>query len=413
MKIGFLHYSGPPTIGGVEQTLYHHSLILTDLGFSTVLIVGQGESYDRRIPVHVVPELYSKHPDVLTVKEELDRGNCSTLFETVSTTIEEQLPNIFRNLDILIVHNAMTLHKNLPLTSALWNLHASQQVPRIIGWHHDFAWDRKQYQEELTESHPWNLLRKPWPEVTNVVVSRAQCTRLAKLYEVDPDCIQVIPPGIAPSVIGNWTDMTRHLVKELNLLQADAVLLLPARITRRKNIEFALQVLAELRSISNQDIRLIVTGPPGPHNPANAEYLEKLLAQRSALKLDGSAHFLYELNSQNDHLVDQATMGNIYALSDALFFPSHQEGFGIPLLQAGFTRLPIYCSDIEPFHESVGDRAQFFSSNESPKSVANTIVETLLTDSHFLLRREVRRKYTWETIVTQMVIPLLESVCHD
>jgi glycosyltransferase involved in cell wall biosynthesis len=207
--------------------------------------------------------------------------------------------------------------------------------------------------------------------------------------------------------------MTRRLVKELNLLQADAVLLLPARITRRKNIEFALLVLAELRAISNQDIRLIVTGPPGPHNPANVEYLENLLWQRSTLKLNGAAHFLYELNSQDDQIVDQSTMANLYSLSDALFFPSQQEGFGIPLLQAGFTRLPIYCSDIEPFHESVEDRAHYFAMDDPPKSVAENIHKTLLTSSSFLLRRDVRRKYTWETIVTQMMIPMLESVYHD
>ena len=202
MKIGFLHYSGPPTIGGVEQTLYYHSLILTDLGHSVRLIVGQGDTYDQRILVNIFPELYSKHPDVLAVKEELDRGQCSTQFETLNTNIEKQLKTIIQDLDIVIVHNVMTLHKNLPLTSALWNLHTSQQTPPIIGWHHDFAWDREQYQEELTGDFPWNLLRKPWPEVTNVAVSKAQCARLAELYEIDPTSIHVIPPGIDPGVIG-------------------------------------------------------------------------------------------------------------------------------------------------------------------------------------------------------------------
>ncbi len=412
MKIGFVHYSGPPTIGGVEQTLYYHSLALTKLGHFTRLIVGQGQRFDQRIPVNGIPELYSKHPNVLAVKEELDRGQCSTRFDALRATIEAELQKVVEDLDVLIVHNAMTLHKNLPLTSALWNLHTSKRIPPIIGWHHDFAWDREEYQEELKDEFPWDLLRKPWPGAINVVVSAAQRTRLAQLYSLDQAAIHVISPGIDPSVIGNWTDMTRRIVTEYKLLQADAVLLLPARITRRKNIELALQVLAELRSLSSQDVRLIVTGPPGPHNPANAAYLESLLSQRRALELDTYAHFLYELHTQNQHQVDQATMANLYALSDALLFPSLQEGFGIPLLQAGFTRLPIYCSDIEPFHESVEGRAHYFSLQDSPKSVAKTITDTLLTNATFLLRREVRRKYPWETIVSSKMIPMLESV-HD
>lgn len=413
MKIGLLHYSGYPTIGGVEQTLYHHSLQLTDFGHPTRLIVGQGEAYDQRIPMDVVSELYSKHPTVLAVKQELDRGECSPSFENLCATIQERLKVAIQNLNILIVHNAMTLHKNLPLTAALWELHTSRQSPPIIGWHHDFAWDREQYRDVLKDAYPWDLLRKPWPEVTNVVVSKAQCTRLAKMYELESTSIHVIPPGIDPSVIGNWTDRTCHLVAELNLIQADAILLLPARITQRKNIGFALQVLAELRSLSQQDVRLIVTGPPGPHNPANAAYLERLLAQRRALKLEKSAHFLYETDPHDYDRIDQATMANLYALSDALFFPSLQEGFGIPLLQAGFTRLPIFCSDIEPFHESVEDRANYFSLDDSPKTVANTIAERLLSNGSFLLHRHVLTEYTWETIVSKMMIPLLESVDYD
>lgn len=410
MKIGLLHYSGPPTIGGVEQTLYHHSLLLRNFGHSPRLIVGQGTKFEETIPVDVISELFSKHEAVLAVKDELDRGQYSDRFENLCATIENKLAAIIQDLNILIVHNAITLHKNLPLTAALWNLRSSGQAPRIIGWHHDFAWDREQYQEELKTEFPWDLLCKPWPEVINVVVSRAQRARLADLYGINPTSIHVVQPGIDPGVIGNWTNTTRQLVAELKLLQADALLLLPARITRRKNIEFALQVLAELRSLSKQDIRLIVTGPPGPHNPANMAYLENLLEQRRALRLAQSAHFLYETSTQEHHYIDQATMANLYALCDALFFPSLQEGFGIPLLQAGYTRLPIYCSDIEPFHESVEDRANYFSLDDSPNSVAKTLAETLFTKSDYLLRRHVRNEYTWETIVSRMMIPLLESV---
>jgi glycosyltransferase involved in cell wall biosynthesis len=84
------------------------------------------------------------------------------------------------------------------------------------------------------------------------------------------------------------------LARRLDLLRADLLLLLPARITRRKNIEFALEVLASLRREGGQDARLLVTGPPGPHNPGNLAYLEQLLqlpglGLRGALPARGSA----------------------------------------------------------------------------------------------------------------------------
>ena len=410
MRIGLLHYSGPPIVGGVEQTLHYHSLCLTDMGFPTHLIVGQGGMFDDRIPVEVLPEMFSKNKTVLAVKEELDLGHRTDNFDTLQSVIQSQLEAALQNVSTLIVHNVITLHKNIPLTAALWALHTAGRAPPIIGWHHDLAFDREQYRNELHRGYPWDLLRTPWPDVINVVVSETQRTRLAQLYATDPASIHVIPPGIDPVVSGNWTENTRRLVDELDLLQADAVLLLPARITRRKNIEFALHILAELRSCTHQDVRLIVTGPPGPHNPANVSYYESLLTKRRALDLDRAAHFIYELDAKLPLPLDESSMANLYSLCDALLFPSRQEGFGIPLLEAGFTRLPIYCSDIEPFHESVENRAHYFSLEASPKSVAEDMARTLFSRRSFQLQRHVRRLYSWEGIVSRKMLPLLESM---
>jgi glycosyltransferase involved in cell wall biosynthesis len=287
-------------------------------------------------------------------------------------------------------------------------MHEATELPPSIGWHHDFAWTSTQYQDELYDDYPWDLLRRPWPEVANVVVSYSRRKRLASLYHSPVDMIEVIPPGVDPAVSGRWTNLTSRLVTELNLHQADALILLPARITRRKNIEFAMRVIFELRRLTGQDIRLIVTGPPGPHNPSNVAYLQALLSLQADLGLENTAHFLYQHNAENPWVLDDHTMANLYALCDALLFPSLEEGFGIPLLEAGLARLPIFCSDIAPFHESAGELASYFSLNESPRQVGTTIAETLLADPTFNLRRNVRRSYLWDTIVNDKLLPLIE-----
>jgi len=408
MRIGLIHYSGPPIVGGVEQTLYYHAKVLADNGYRPQLLVGEGQSFDPRVPVTVIPTLYSKHPEVLAIKAVLDSGQTDDRFDRLRHSLRERLGEAIVEVDFLIVHNALTLHKNLALTAALWDLVQTGLSVPIIGWHHDFAWDRSQYRAELHDGFPWQLLRQPWPGVVNVVVSDAQRDRLADLYNASPESIHVIPPGIDLAVSGNWTDVTKKLVAELGLLQADAILLLPARITRRKNIEFAMRILAELRDLSRQDIRLVVTGPPGPHNPANAAYLQSLLSLRATLGLEPAAHFLYQLDVADRLVLDEHTMANLYTLSDALLFPSHEEGFGIPLLEAVYARLPIFCSDIAPFHESAGEQAHYFSLSDTPHQVAQAIAETLLAEPSLLLRRRVRSRYTWTNIVRQKLLPLLE-----
>ena len=411
MRICLIHYSGPPVIGGVEQTLYHHAKILADHGHQPLLLVGEGQSFDPRIPVTVIPTLYSKHPEVLAVKAALDSGQTEDRFDELRRSLLEHLGEAIAEVDVVVVHNALTLHKNLALTAALWDLVQIDLSAPVIGWHHDFAWDRPQYRAELHERFPWQLLRQPWSNVINVAVSRAQRDRLADLYDVSPESIHVIPPGIDLAISGNWTEKTKMLVAELGLLQADAILLLPARITPRKNIEFAMRILAELRDLSGQDIRLIVTGPPGPHNPANAAYLQSLLSLREELGLERAVNFIYQLDIADRLVLDEDTMANLYILSDALLFTSYQEGFGIPLLEAGFARLPIFCSDIPSFHESAGGQAHYFSLSDTPHRVATSIAEILLTDPSLLLRRRIRSRYTWTNIVHHKVLPLLESAC--
>ncbi|NIS82488.1 MAG: glycosyltransferase [Anaerolineales bacterium] len=409
MRIALLHYSGPPTVGGVEQTLYHHARILADLGYKPQLIVGTGQSFNARIPVTLIPTLYSKHPDVLTVKSELDSGHISDRFNNLRDELSAHLNPILDEIEILIVHNALTLHKNLALSAALWRLRQERDQPFLIGWHHDFAWAREQYRDELHDGPPWDLLKQAWPGVANVVVSASQQKKIARLYGTTLESIHVIPPGIDPAISGNWTETTRWLAKELKLLQSDGILLLPARITPRKNIELAIQVLAEIRTQTGEDIRLLITGPPGPHNPANIAYLQNLLSLQAELGLKESVHFLYQLDPTKPLQVDDQTMANLYALSDALFFPSREEGFGIPLLEAGFARLPIFCTDIPPFHESAGAQAHYFSLEDSPLQVAALIGNNLFQKPHFLLQRKVRRWYTWEGIITRKILPLLES----
>jgi glycosyltransferase involved in cell wall biosynthesis len=413
MRVTLLHYSGPPTIGGVEQTIFHHARVLSDLRFDVRVVVGTGGSFDERVPVTLIPEAYSKHPDVLAMKAGLDRGQVPEGFADLRSHLAEELARALDDQDVLIVHNALTLHKNLPLTAAIWELQQSRRSPHIVGWHHDLAWDRPDYHDELHPGDPWELLRRPWPGAANVVVSHAQQARLARIYAIDEAAIDVVPPGVDPPSFGRWTPLTCRIIETLDLLSADLLLLLPARITRRKNIEYALRALEALRRSTRQDCRLIVTGPPGAHNPTNVSYLAELLQLRDELGLETSAHFLFQLSGDSPTHVDQATLADLYHLSDALFFPSRDEGFGIPLLEAGLARLPVFCSDIPPFHESGQTQVHYFPLESSPTVTARLIKERLDLDASFALRRRVLASHTWGQIVRERLAPILERVADD
>lgn len=434
MNIAILHYAAPPTIGGVEQTIYYHALEFTRSGYTVRILTGAGEPFDPRVEVTVVPEFGSRHPDVLAVKQQLDQGQVTPDFVALRNRLFSLLCDALSGADALIAHNVFTLHKNLPLTAALFELlnlsstsspHRKRETeqgapPTVLAWHHDLAWDSARYRNDVHMGYPWDLLRTPWPGVKHITVSAAQRARLAALYRIPPEQIIVVPPGVDVARFFRWTETTRRIVRELELLDADLLLLLPARITRRKNVEMALRIVAAFKGgkpsspkfgrgalggESPPNVRLIITGPPGPHNPANMAYLQSLHDLRRELGIEDAAHFLYELGITPD----DDTMADLYWMADALLFPSIQEGFGIPVLEAGLARLPVFCSDIPPLRETGGHDVYTFPLDADPVDVAALIQRTLEADRAYRLRRRVLESYSWELIVRRRIIPLLEG----
>jgi glycosyltransferase involved in cell wall biosynthesis len=190
------------------------------------------------------------------------------------------------------------------------------------------------------------------------------------------------------------------------LLNAQPVLLLPVRITSRKNIELALQVMAELRKEAPQ-AKLIITGPLGPHNPANLIYFEKLKSLRNSLQLENAVHFLAEFT---DEFLPDEVVSDFYRLADVLFLPSREEGFGIPILEAGLAGIPVVCADIPPLRDLGLSFVNYFSLEEAPETIASLILKNLSTSRLFEFRVRVRSHYAWRQIYQQQIQPLLERV---
>jgi glycosyltransferase involved in cell wall biosynthesis len=339
----------------------HQARGLAALGYRVRVVSGKGTRFHENIETFIDPLLGSAHPDILEVKRELDAGSVTSAFEVLTHRIVDVLRNALAECEVCIAHNVLSLNKNLAFTAALARLHQEGQL-HLLAWCSDLAWTNPQYLPELHDGYPWTLLRQPWSGARYVTISDSRRIELAALLQVPSEAIAVITPGISPDEFFRWTPATTRLVDQLGLLEADGLLLLPARLTRRKNIALALRVLAALRHQSEQDFRLIVTGPPGPHNPANPGYLGELLELRHTLGLNDAAHFLYAYGDSPDHplVPDDDTIADLYRMVDALFFPSTQEGFGIPILEAGLVGLPIFCADIPPLRGTAQQDAVYF-----------------------------------------------------
>lgn len=406
--IAILHYASAPTVGGVESTITAHALGLHALGHRVRVVTGAGGAFHPEIDIWLNPRIGSTAPDILALKAQLDRGVIPESFAATVDQLADELRRAFAGCDAVIAHNIPTFNKNLPLTAALERV-TRDRTFRLIAWCHDLAWTNPQYQGELYERKPYTLLKQVWENTNYVTVSEARREELAALLGVPHDQIIVAVPGIDPAAFFAWTVTMRRLNDVLRLNDADALLLVPARLTRRKNIELAIRILAETRAFSQKDYRLIVTGPPGPHNPTNPGYLGELLALRDTLDVRESVHFLYQYGDDNAPLIpDDATMANLYNTCDALLFPTLQEGFGIPMLEAGLAGIPIFAADLPPLRATGGANAHYFDPvYAEPVDIAQRIVEFLENNLQHRLRRQVRQHYRWDAILRQTVIPLV------
>jgi mannosylglucosylglycerate synthase len=406
MKIALLHYSSPPIVGGVESVLAHHARLMAKAGHQVAILTGRGEIFDNRIPVCILPRLDSRHAEVMQIKEALDAGRYSPGFDTLSDLIREELLAELPGFDLLIVHNAASLHKNLPLTAALSQAYQASGFPRLVLWHHDLAWTTPRYQAELHAGYPWDLLRGRWPGAVHVVVSEVRRQELSDLTGVARESIRVIPNGVELNSFFKLEAQTIQLVEQLNLKQADPLLLLPVRLTPRKNIELALRILAALRA-EFPAAMLLVTGPEGPHNPANAVYRQELLALRGTLGLQKAAPFLAEVATG---FIPDAVIADFYRLADALLFPSREEGFGIPLIEAAFSSMPVFCSDIPVLRELGGEDVSYFDPDADPTVSAGQIAARLHSEATSRWARRAKRSYAWDEIYTRYIEPLIREI---
>lgn len=403
MNIAILHYSVPPVVGGVESVIAHHARLISVNGHSVRLIAGRGASFDPQIPLVAIPQADSRHARVTKMKEQLDRGEVTKDFEWLRDDLVNELQAALSRVEVLIVHNVCSLNKNLALTAALHHLHVSQKLPRLILWHHDLAWTTPRYQPELHNGYPWDLLRTDWGRTTHVVVSELRREELADLMKLDPASVYVIPNGVDPARFYKLEKQTKILLEQTHLLDASPILLLPVRVTPRKNIELALETLFEFRKHFPQ-AALVVTGPLGPHNANNLQYFQTLLHLREQLGLQASAHFLAELT---EAFLPDEVIADFYRIAEALFLPSREEGFGIPIIETAFSHLPVFCTDIPPLRElGLGD-AVFFSPDEAPSKIADMLVEYFQASPTARLSMRARALFRWEAIYRQQIAPII------
>lgn len=412
LKTAILHYTAPPVIGGVEAVIAAHAGEFIRAGLPVAVIAGRGDAAALPPGSEFIPvaEMDTQHADILRAAGWLNAGELPQNFEGLTAGLIETLAPIVRRFDVLIVHNVLSKHFNLPLTAALLRLLECGDARRIIAWCHDLTWTSPGSRSLVREAYPWNLLKQPRERVTYVAISRQRQREISQSFGIPLESIPVVYNGVDPRRLLGLSAEAQALSDRLDLWSADLVLLMPVRVTRAKNIECALELARALKQPGCR-IRLVLSGPPDPHDRASLDYYHGLRARRAELGVEAEFRFVYESgpDPSQPYTIPAEVVGELYRLADAVFMPSHREGFGLPVLEAGLSGAPVICSDVPAAVEIAPADVLLFSADTPAQELAGRMLTWLDECPSARLRRRVRRQFTWRAIFQDQILPLLEA----
>ena len=140
-------------------------------------------------------------------------------------------------------------------------------------------------------------------------------------------------------------------------------------------------------------------------------YFQELQRRRDQLGLQEEMHSVFESGPEPEqpYLISLAVVADLYRVADLLFMPSHQEGFGMPVLEAGLLGLPVAASDTIPAAVEIGrDEVFIFNLQQDPQLLAQELLSWLASDPQRRLARRTRQTYTWQALFEQQIESLLQ-----
>jgi glycosyltransferase involved in cell wall biosynthesis len=323
--------------------------------------------------------------------------------------IEAILEIHLAKVDVIIVHNMLTLVHNLAFIQAFKAYAQKHPEKKIIAWTHDQTFvDNGQIVDPkpgvTLHADMRSLLITPLPEAHYVVISETFKKLLAQVMKLDGSNVQVIPNGINRKKFLEIDDTIWDIMQKAHLDKTFPIILSPVNILQRKNLDYCLDIVAHLAP-SYPNMKYLISGIASEHRDT-ASYQEALKKKIDDLGLQEQVLFVGTTLGRG---MTDSELHDLYDIADLVFYFSKQENFGLPILEAGLTKTPIWVSDLAVFHEIGGENLTYVSATHTPQQVATQVHEYLETTQVIGLNRLVRTTYNLETIIKNRLIPLIEG----
>ena len=226
------------------------------------------------------------------------------------------------------------------------------------------------------------------------VVADSENTRndVICLLGVEPERVEVVPGGVDPSFrpvddVARLHEIRRHL----GLDDEAPFILWVSTIEPRKNLDGLLEAFAILKSRQSLPHKLVLVGRKGWLWEGIMDKAERSPV-RDEIVFPG--------------FIPEGELATLYSAAEMFAFPSHYEGFGLPVLEAMACGTPVVASRASSLPEVVGD-AGLQVDPDDPEQLAAALELLALNPS---LRDDLRRRgleraarFTWQAAAAQML----------
>jgi len=235
-----------------------------------------------------------------------------------------------------------------------------------------------------------------------VAATQDEEQHLRELYQVHPDKIAVIPPGVD---ITRFYPIPSDEAKEfIGIPQQEKMLLYVGRIEPLKGVDILIRAIAQLRRsdvLSECPHYLyIIGGEPQPHNGSLDREMARLQALCRELGVGDLVLFLGKRS--------QDTLQYYYSAAEVVIMPSHYESFGMVALEAMACGTPVIATQVGGLQHLVqNEKTGFTIPNDDPDILEERLTQLICKpDLRCQMSQtsiQYARSYAWDVITPQII----------
>lgn len=324
-------------------------------------------NYSRDL-VRILSEYAPEHQYILFAKKPSEKGKeilsgVNVSFQSLKKTLfsrQYQMGKQVQDLGCDIFHG---LSGEIPLS---WRKKPIKKIVTI----HDLIFVRypQFYSYFDRKIHFWKF--KNSAEKADMVIAISEQTKqdIIKFLKIDERKIEVVYQGCHSVFKLSYSEEQKQSVREKYKLP-ERFLLNVGTVEERKNL------FSVVKAIENTGIPLVVIGK-------KTKYFHKIQRYIQKNSMESQVQFLENVNLEE--------LAMIYQLADIFIYPSLFEGFGIPIIEALYSKTPVITSNISCLPEAGGENSLYVNPLET-QDIKSKILH--LWDNHEERKRRAEKSF--------------------